>query len=168
MRGMEGTWLSGGHEDCDREWDATEMRDKARTSSRSRPYSLSFVRPAKTLNPAPRTVWAARQTMCCVAGTWFSGCEGPTDREWDATEMWDRARTSSQSRPWRHIRKTAGGLHKAFVDATTSTLPIPAILYGVDTVCKSTKHRIHSYSANPHTKMNHFTHQNPKKTTTFD
>ena len=93
MRGMEGTWLSGGHEDADREWDATEMRDKARTSSRSRPYSLSFVRPAKTLNPAPRTVWAARQTMRGMGETWLSGGHKARDREWDATEMRDRART---------------------------------------------------------------------------
>ena len=99
MRGMEGTWLSGGHEDADREWDATEMRDKARTSSRSRPYSLSFVRPAKTLNPAPRTVWAARQTMRGMGETWLSGCEGPTDREWDATVKADDAKSTSQSRP---------------------------------------------------------------------
>ena len=98
MRGMEGTWLSGVHKARDREWDATEMRDKARTSSRSSPYSLSFVRPAKTLNPAPRTVWAARQTMRGVAGTWLSGCEGPTDREWDATVKADDAKSTSQSR----------------------------------------------------------------------
>jgi len=38
-----------------------------------------------------------RETMRGVGVTWLSGCEGSTDREWDATEKADDAKSTSQS-----------------------------------------------------------------------
>ena len=55
-------------------------------------------------------------------------CERCTDRPWGATEMRDRARASSQSRPKLRASLICDGLRSPFVDATTPLLPIPAPL----------------------------------------